>query len=167
MTGYTSPDQLPYPNGYPGVPADVPNDLQKLATSTQDALIKRAGILPDAVAAVALSTGWVGESTNVPTVMRYGELVVCRGLANRTTLANIAVNGLVNVGTIPAGYRPKNNGGRWPVAYQQHSTGGAVVWATSALNIDADGSVQLLTYQAGTLAVNDKCWFTGLAWTTR
>lgn len=164
--GATPGDGLPWPPGYEGVPADVPNDLQKLAEATQVALDKRMPVVPEA-ALVAPATGWsnaISTGFGQPIVRRSGRLVVSMGLMTRTSTLAVADNGVYQVGTIPAGYRPTN--AIRAAAGWLANNGTTPQLMTTQLLIETDGTVSLVSNVAGSMAVNHWVSLGGIAWFT-
>lgn len=101
--GATSPDALPWPPGYAGVPADVPNDIQKLATATQTALNKK---LASAISTAVLTAHSGFIAAGGASVARRGRFVVCRGIFQRAANLPVVDEGLYQYAVIPAGFRP-------------------------------------------------------------
>jgi hypothetical protein len=160
--GTTSPDAIRYPSDY-NLPADVPNDMQKLATDTQTGLSRRMGITP--------VTGTLTGAANfnayaAPQLLLFGTIVVCRGQFLRST-SSLAVtdNSVYLIATIPVGFRP-------PVhleltcAWQAMVTAGPNIMAAQ-MNVLPTGQMQLVSNVTGSMRAGfDYVSVGGLVWTT-
>lgn len=142
--GATTGDNLPWPEL--GENANVPQDMQELATATQTALDKK---MPTALSKVNLtrSTGWTGAN---PSASKSGKIVLLAGYFQRTSDITISAQNWVTMGTAPAGYRPASME-RFPVMFYDNGalkSGGFVA-------VGADGVIEFLSTTDIVLQTND------------
>ena len=119
MTGYTTGDNLPFPNDV-NQPADSPNAFQQLAAATQTALnsdqatlnahtadlATKIEIAPTSALIAPIGANWSNGVTSgygQPTVYKFGRIVIAQGLMTRTVALTIADNGTYDVGVDPGG----------------------------------------------------------------
>lgn len=163
--GTTTGDSLRYPEL--GEPANVPQDMQELATDVQTALNKRMNVAYSVGELGSLSAGWAhwgGEFGNAR-FYKSGKSVTALGLLKRTAALTIVDNTLYDLGDVPASYRPLftlNAAAPW-VGTQ---SGAGRNYSIGQLRIASSGAVQFRPNFSGTLAVDDWVSFAGISWVT-
>lgn len=160
----TTPDAIYYPSDY-NLPADVPNDMQKAAASTQTALNKRMSIAMT-TGACAMPTGWQGgpAGSGAPMVDKTGRVCVARGMYVRTATLTVTDNQEIQLGDVPAGFRPYQSV-RCSAMWAGTSSGNANVSA-GMLIVYTTGDLYFYPNFSGTMAVGQWISLGGLSWVT-
>lgn len=151
--GATTGDGLRYPEI--GDPADVPNDMQILAGDTQTALNKRAPITPTQVT-ITKFAGWANHEG---IAYKAGKIVVLSSFFGRSGTLSVTANQSYDIGTLPAGYRPKTNE-YFPCVWSDGTR------RPGQCHIALDGVIAWTPFASASLAVDDWVSVSGIVFVT-
>lgn len=154
--GATTGDTLPWPE--PAEPANVPQDMQELATATQTALDKKAPVQYSQVN-ISRTGGW-GHATYQPLAMKTGKSIALSYRFGRASPLTVTAGTIYPLGTLPAGYWPKSSE-RFTCPMK---AGSALRVAHVAVGID--GSVSLIPIVNDTLDTDDWVFVSGITFVT-
>lgn len=141
----TSGDALRYP--ILGDPANVPQDMQELATDVQTALNKKA-VLALSTYAIPRATGWTNGT--VPQAAKFGNVVVLSGIVQRSATLSASAGTAYVIATI-------NSAAHQPVITERY----ACAWSAGGTRrvgqiwVAPDGVVTWIPTVSDSLAIDD------------